>query len=106
EAVQKIAEQVDISVVTIGKRGALVGKGEEVMAVPASGGDPVDTTGAGDNFAAGFLYGLSVNASLEQSARAGALLAGHVIETVGPQIPGDRWDQIRLKMKEIIVRQP
>jgi sugar/nucleoside kinase (ribokinase family) len=76
------------------------------MAVPASGGNPVDTTGAGDHFAAGFLYGQSVNASLEQSARAGALLAGHVIETIGPQIPDDRWEQIKLQMEECIVRQP
>ncbi|MDR1676541.1 MAG: adenosine kinase [Tannerella sp.] len=106
EAVQKISEQVDLSVVTVGKKGALVGSCEGVIAVPASGGNPVDTTGAGDNFAAGFLYGQSVNASLEQSARVGALLAGHVIETVGPQIPGDRWEQIKLKIKENIIRQP
>lgn len=103
EAVQKISEQVDISVVTVGKKGALVGSSEGVIAVPAAGGNPVDTTGAGDNFAAGFLYGQSIHASLEQSARMGALLAGHVIETVGPQIPDDRWEQIKLKIKESIV---
>ncbi|MDR2041337.1 MAG: adenosine kinase [Tannerella sp.] len=104
EAVRKISEQVDISVVTVGEKGALVGSGGEVIAVPASGGNPVDTTGAGDHFAAGFLYGQSVNASLEQSAQVGALLAGHVIETVGPQIPGNRWEPIKLKIKENIIR--
>ncbi|MDR2138903.1 MAG: adenosine kinase [Tannerella sp.] len=106
EAVQKISEQVDISVVTIGSKGALVGSSEGVIAVPASGGNPVDTTGAGDNFAAGFLYGLSVNASLEQSAQVGALLAGHVIETIGPQIPDDRWEQIKLKIEAGIIQSP
>ncbi|MDR1103332.1 MAG: adenosine kinase [Tannerella sp.] len=105
-AVQKMAETVDISVVTVGEKGALVGSREGCIAVPASGGHPVDTTGAGDNFAAGFLYGLSVNASLEQSARTGAFLAGHVIETVGPQIPDDRWEQIKLKIKGDIMQQP
>jgi sugar/nucleoside kinase (ribokinase family) len=102
EAVQKISEQVDISVVTVGKRGALVGSRGCFITVPASGGTPVDTTGAGDNFAAGFLYGQSVNATLEQSARTGALLAGYVIETVGPQIPDVHWHQIKLNVSRII----
>jgi sugar/nucleoside kinase (ribokinase family) len=103
DAVRKISEQVEVSVVTIGKKGALVGSHNRVVAVQASGGNPVDTTGAGDNFAAGFLYGQSVKASLEQSARIGSLLAGHVIEVVGPQIPDDRWEQIKLKVKAIMV---
>jgi sugar/nucleoside kinase (ribokinase family) len=102
EAVRKISEQVEISVVTVGKEGALVGSRGDVIAVPASGGSPVDTTGAGDNFAAGFLYGQSVGASLEQSARIGALLAGHVIETVGSQIPDGLWEQIKLKVNGLL----
>ncbi|MDR3261306.1 MAG: adenosine kinase [Tannerella sp.] len=104
DAVKKISEQVEVSVVTIGKKGALVGSDGRVIAVPALGGNPVDTTGAGDNFAAGFLYGKSVGATLEQSARMGSLLAGHVIETIGPQIPDNRWNQIKLKIKEIMVK--
>ncbi|MDR2470468.1 MAG: adenosine kinase [Tannerella sp.] len=104
EAVRKIAEQVDVSVVTLGKEGALVGSHGCVIAVPASKGKPVDTTGAGDNFAAGFLYGQSVDATLEQSARIGSLLAGYAIETVGAQIPDSHWPQIKLKVKEILMQ--
>ncbi|MDR3269465.1 MAG: adenosine kinase [Tannerella sp.] len=102
EAVQKISEQVGVSVVTIGKQGALVGSAGRIIAVPASGGTAVDTTGAGDHFAAGFLYGQSVGASLEQSAQTGSLLAGHVVEAIGPQIPADLWPQIKLKVKDIL----
>ena len=102
KAVRNISEQVDISVVTVGKRGALVGSRGEVVSIPALGRNPVDTTGAGDNFAAGFLYGLTRGASLTQAAQIGTLLAGHVIETIGPQIPDETWCQIKLKVKEIL----
>jgi sugar/nucleoside kinase (ribokinase family) len=101
EAVRKISEQVDIAVVTLGKRGALIGSRGEVVDVQALGRTPVDTTGAGDNFAAGFLYGLTKKTSLTQAAQIGTLLAGHVIETIGPQIPDDRWAQILIKVDEI-----
>ena len=102
EALQELARWVDVAVVTVGKEGALVCGGGETVAVPASGGKPVDTTGAGDHFAAGFLYGRSQNATLEQSARIGSLLAGHVIGVVGAEIPADRWDGIRADVRAIL----
>jgi Sugar kinases, ribokinase family len=102
EAVKKLSEMVEISVVTIGKEGALIGSKGNVIAVSAEGGKPLDTTGAGDNFAAGFLYGQSVEATLEQSARIGSTLAGHVIDVIGPQIPDAEWEQIKLKVQGIL----
>lgn len=102
EAVKELSRMVDISVVTLGKEGALVGSRGVFCQVAAEGGKPVDTTGAGDNFAAGFLYGQSVGATLEQSARIGSLLAGHVIDVVGPEIPAYEWEQIKLKVNEIL----
>ena len=102
EAVKKLSEIVEISVVTIGKEGALIGSKGNVIAVSAEGGKPLDTTGAGDNFAAGFLYGQSVEATLEQSARIGSTLAGHVIDVIGPQIPDAEWEQIKLKVQGIL----
>lgn len=102
DAVKRLSEMVGIALVTLGKEGALVGCGGEVIAVPAEGGKPVDTTGAGDHFAAGFLYGQSVGATLEQSARIGSLLAGYIIDVVGAQIPDDKWEQIKLKVKSLL----
>ena len=102
KAVQKIAAMVDISVVTIGKRGALIGSHGEVTSIPTSGSNPIDTTGAGDNFAAGFLYGLTRGTSLTQAAQIGSLLADHVIKTIGPQIPDEDWSQIKLKVDKIL----
>jgi len=102
EAVSMLSEQVDIAVVTTGEKGALVGHQSQIIAVPATSNNPIDTTGAGDNFAAGFLFGLTRDASLLQAARIGSLLSGHVIKTVGPQIPDDDWSQIKLKVKTIL----
>lgn len=102
EAVKVLSRMVDVSVVTLGKEGALVGSRGVFVSVPAEGGKPVDTTGAGDNFAAGFLYGQSVGATLEQSARIGSMLAGYVIDVVGPQVPYNQWEQIKLKVKAIL----
>lgn len=102
EAVKALSELVDVAIVTIGKEGALIGSKGNVISVAAEGGKPVDTTGAGDHFAAGFLYGQSVNATLEQSARIGSLLSGYVIDVIGPEIPQNKWDQIKLKVKEIL----
>lgn len=102
EAVQVLSGMVEVSLVTLGKEGALVGAGGQVIVVQAEGGKPVDTTGAGDHFAAGFLYGQSVGATLEQSARIGSLLAGYIIDVVGAQIPDDKWEQIKLKVNSIL----
>ncbi|WP_165157544.1 adenosine kinase [Parabacteroides sp. ZJ-118] len=102
EAVRTLSEQVEVSLVTLGREGALIGSHGQFYSVPAEGGKPVDTTGAGDNFAAGFLYGQSVGASFVRSARIGSILAGYVIDVVGPQIPDDKWEQIKLKVKGIL----
>ena len=69
---------------------------------PAIGEGRVDTTGAGDNFAAGFLYGLSKGVSLDRAGRIGSLLAGEVVKVVGPQIPESEWEQIKLKVGDLL----
>lgn len=102
EAVKALEKQVDVALVTLGKEGSLIGSHGQFYHVDAEGGKPVDTTGAGDNFAAGFLYGQSVSASLVQSAQIGSMLSGYVIDVVGPQVPADKWEQIKLKVKAIL----
>lgn len=102
EAVCTISREVKVSVVTLGKEGALIGTDNGVCSIAVCGGCPVDTTGAGDHFAAGFLYGYTQGASISQSGRIGSLLAGHIIEVVGAKIPDERWEQIKLKVNSIL----
>ncbi|MDR1356650.1 MAG: adenosine kinase [Tannerellaceae bacterium] len=104
EAIHRLAEMVGIAVVTCGKEGAVLSGGGETLRVKAEGGKALDTTGAGDNFAAGFLYGQSAGGTLEQSALIGSMLSGHVISVIGPQIPDGQWEQIKLKIDAILSR--
>ena len=58
-------------------------EGESIHVAPAPVANLVDTTGAGDLFAAGFLYGLSQGKSLESSAKIGNQMAGKIIQQMG-----------------------
>jgi sugar/nucleoside kinase (ribokinase family) len=102
DALAELMGEVSIAVITLGSRGALVGSGGRTFLIPAGDNAPIDTTGAGDHFAAGFLYGLSRGCDLESAARIGTLLADHVVGIVGAQISELDWDQIRLKVSEVV----
>jgi len=83
-AVDAVKDKVEILVVTRSEDGALATRGGERADVPAEAIDKlVDTTGAGDLFAAGFLFGTARGRSLEQSLRLGAIAAAEVIQHYG-----------------------
>jgi sugar/nucleoside kinase (ribokinase family) len=69
----------------------------EIDIIPVS---PVDTTGAGDLYASGFLYGLSCDKSLKTCGEYGTLLAGNVIEGIGSKMNKEKWDHIRQEIKQ------
>jgi sugar/nucleoside kinase (ribokinase family) len=62
----------------------------------------VDTTGAGDFYAAGFMYGLSCGYSLDKCCRIGSLLASQVIQVIGTTLSRKRWDDIKRGIDEIL----
>ena len=64
-------------------------QGDETVRVPVDEVTPVDTTGAGDQFAAGFLYGVSTGASMEVSGRMGCIAAAEVIAHYGARPEAD-----------------
>lgn len=83
-AVEAVRRKVETLVVTRGEKGALATVGSERVDVPAEPiAEVVDTTGAGDLFAAGFLFGYTGGKSLEQSLRLGAIAAAEVIQHYG-----------------------
>ena len=83
-AVAAIAPKVPTLVVTRSEDGAVAVRGQERASVPAEPIEKlVDTTGAGDLFAAGFLAGIAKGQGLEQSLRLGAIAAGEVIQHYG-----------------------
>jgi sugar/nucleoside kinase (ribokinase family) len=88
-ALKQLRIDARLGVVTRSEKGCVVASSEGVIAVPAVPVDQlVDTTGAGDLFAAGFLFGLVRGAGYENAGRLGALAAAEVIQHIGarPQV--------------------
>ncbi|HUJ65816.1 MAG TPA: adenosine kinase [Acidimicrobiales bacterium] len=70
--------------ITLGAHGSIVAQGSEVVSVPAAPvTQVVDTTGAGDSYAAGFLYGVVRDSGPERSARLGAIAAAEIVSHLG-----------------------
>lgn len=91
----KLQEMCLIGVVLIGKKGCLVGHRGEIFHSPAFPARLVDSTGGGDLFASGFLFGYLNGYSLTQCARLGNRLGGAVVEVQGAELPPEKWEQIR-----------
>ncbi len=102
EALHELSKLVEIAVVKTGSSGSLVKSGSEVHTIGVIKVNPIDTTGAGDLYASGFLYGLSTGLSLRECGELGALLAGNVIEFMGSKMSADRWTQIREQMNPVV----
>jgi sugar/nucleoside kinase (ribokinase family) len=95
DALNYIGGMCELSVVKIGMRGALIKCGDEVTHVGImAAAKRVDTTGAGDFYAAGFMAGLCSGLSLRQCGTLGAIAAGKVIEIVGTTLSEDAWSEI------------
>lgn len=85
-AVATVREQCKIAVTTMSAKGAVVTAGaatHQIQAMPVA--KPVDTTGAGDLFAAGFLFGLTNGRSIDDAGHIGALAAAEIISHYGPR---------------------
>jgi len=89
-ALDEAAARCEVVAMTRGPAGCVVARGDERVSAPALSVDAVvDTTGAGDLFAAGFLRGFTTGRPLAECARLGAVAAAEVIAHVGarPQVP-------------------
>lgn len=101
EALDEIAKSCEISVVKTGPDGSWIKRGDEVVKVEALKVNAIDTTGAGDLYAAGFLYGFSNGFSLDKCGLFGSILAGKVIEVVGARMPDEKWAEAKKLIREI-----
>lgn len=95
ESLHYIADKVDIAIVKVGKKGSLIKRGEEVVTIGCNKVDVVDTTGAGDMYAAGFLYGLINGYDLERCGTIGNHLAESIIQVIGAKMDESRWNKFR-----------
>ncbi|HEX5365965.1 MAG TPA: adenosine kinase [Acidimicrobiales bacterium] len=82
-AVERARSEVAVAAVTMGAKGSVVVSGPETYEVPAHPVEVVDTTGAGDLYASGFLYGLTAGRPLAECGELGSLAAAEVISHLG-----------------------
>lgn len=99
QAVHVIAQQASLAIVKVGAKGSYIKQGDTLLHIPAEKVKPIDTTGAGDVYAAGFLYGYANNLPLSRCAEIGTLCAAQVIEEIGAKITPERWKKIHDKLK-------
>lgn len=96
EALDELADICEVAIVKIGPEGAMAKRGSEMVKVPARPVEKVlDSTGAGDYFSAGFLYGHAQGDSLAECVRKASVLAAYVIEVIGTTLSSRVWDAIR-----------
>ncbi|NOY79727.1 MAG: adenosine kinase [Kiritimatiellaeota bacterium] len=95
EALNALARHCEIAALKLGARGALIRRGPnetvEARALPV---EAVDSTGAGDYWAAGFLYGLLSGWDLGRAAALGARLGAEVVQVTGAHLPDQTWDAL------------
>lgn len=92
---EELSKYADLVAIKYGAEGAVIRRGEEtcrVAAVPVH--EVVDTTGAGDMWAAGFLFGLGGGKSLEHCGNFGSLLGAAVVQQQGTDIPEAKWNLV------------
>jgi sugar/nucleoside kinase (ribokinase family) len=99
EAIEILSALCETSVIKIGRDGSIIKRGDELIRIGTIPVNCVDTTGAGDLYASGFLYGYANGLSLEKCGLFGSILAGHVIEIVGARMDEHRWKKIMSLLK-------
>lgn len=102
KALHIIAENCELTIVKIGIKGAYIKSGDEVTHVGImAAAKRVDTTGAGDFYAAGFLSGMCDGLSIRQCGTIGAITAGKVIEVIGTTFGEEVWSDVHKLVERV-----
>jgi sugar/nucleoside kinase (ribokinase family) len=99
EGARETSEICDLVVIKLGAEGSFCICKDGMVRVGVRPSKAIDTTGAGDLFAAGFIYGNMKNLSTEICGKMGAILAGRIIELIGAKMDESHWENLR---REII----
>ena len=102
-ALEHLHSLCEVAVVKLGAGGSSImcdGKRTWVEALAVD--QVVDTTAAGDFYAAGVMYGLMHDCTMQQCAQLGSLLSGYVIQVVGTKLSEEAWNEIKLNVARIL----
>jgi sugar/nucleoside kinase (ribokinase family) len=101
KALDAMADMAEVAVLKMGKDGSMIKRGSEKYKVGIEKVKSVDTTGAGDLYAAGFLYGYCNDQSLEVCGKVGSILGGHITEVIGAKMDEQKWKMVKEKVSKI-----
>jgi sugar/nucleoside kinase (ribokinase family) len=101
EALDQLAKICDTAIVKIGKDGSMVKRGDEYHYIEAWPADTIDATGAGDTYAAGFLFAHAHGLSLKDCGEVGSIVAAKVVEVIGPKIDIPRWKLAKQQIRDL-----
>jgi sugar/nucleoside kinase (ribokinase family) len=93
-ALEKMSKMCKVAVVKLGEKGSLVSFEGKVHKIDAFSAKVVDTTGAGDTYAAAVLYGLAKNIAIEKAAKLGSFLAAKVVSQIGARLDNIVLDEV------------
>ena len=102
QALEEIARHCKIAIVKVGKDGSWVQSGDEKHYIPAWPADTIDATGAGDTYAAGFIYAHSLGMPLKVCGEIGSIIAAKVVEVIGTKIDIPRWKAAKQEIRELV----
>ena len=88
DALRELSRHAEVAVVTLDEHGALIRSGDTTHEIPRYRVTAVDTTGAGDMFAAGILFGLTQGLPLDVTGRISSYAAAQVVAKMGPRLEG------------------
>lgn len=95
ESVEILSGLCKVAVVKTGEKGSLIKHNGILTKIGITGTDCVDTTGAGDQYAAGFLYGFAQGFPIETCGKIAAIMAGKVISIYGARVEEHMWDEVK-----------
>lgn len=95
QALADLSQRCEVAVVKLGAEGAWIAQGDQHQHVAADRVEAIDTTGAGDCWAAGFLAGYLRDLPLQRCGQLGAMCGAAVVQVAGAQLPREQWAPIR-----------
>ena len=96
KAIRALSAKAETAVLKLGARGSIIAHQGSIVKINAmGGGDALDTTGAGDLWASGFLFGLLRGYPLEKCGQLGSACGYEVCQVVGAAIPERGWQRIK-----------
>lgn len=95
DALNALSEYCPIAIVKIGKDGSLIKMNGEITTIEPVDAVRRDTTGAGDIYASGFLYGLLNGYSAQKAGDLASFLSAKMIEYIGAKLPDEIWDEVQ-----------